>query len=356
MFCRNLSSALAALFVLVVASSAFATDPYICDPEQDPEQCECPLEGVDACYEVAASNLISPDDPLQLREAAGITSSWNNKDEVWDVKMDATGLTAAGVMKLNSNRGQWDSIAQLHKYLGALIGQDLQTDFCGFGSAGFPRMRIHQVGVTTRYDQFNEDWAAANSSSLVFDAITDTNGDLFIKGTRFPLFPVGNECNGRDPAAFGSAKDGSLAGAQCSAALRVQGSIAQGPCKESITYFIDKAQTTLETSKTTSFGKTIYCRGSYLDGNQICDVQNGMIVHERVRADELDIISNFYLAGSFDSYDGSHPDYNEVDTQDTATHVNGVCSRGDAKDGNGAYFIRLKTRDGSYDSNHDICQ
>lgn len=108
MFGRLLIGATVVGLLSFSATLSFALSPQLCEPNDDPDNCEC-SPGVDECYEIAPKNLISPDNAAALKGAAGITSYWDSNLNAFVIEADATGPTAAGVMKLNSNRGQWKS-------------------------------------------------------------------------------------------------------------------------------------------------------------------------------------------------------------------------------------------------------
>jgi hypothetical protein len=360
MFVRHCLTIFAAACAFLLAPNVWATSPSICDPQEDPDQCECPNDGTyDVCYETAVSALISPDDPEVLREAAGITSQWDSQTDTFEVTADVTDLTAAGVMKLNSNQGQWDSVEELHDYIGALIGQDFSDfiDACEIG--GLPPMSIAQVGSTTRYDQFNEEWAAANSGSIIYDAITNENGVLFIGANSFNLFGQGSRCTGADPKSHEFDKDSKLAADQCSdvsaGSHEMCGELwGSDPCfPECRTYSFELAWTDLETSSTQSFGDTLECRGDWIGGELVCTPSQGVIVHGRVQADDI-YLENTYFSGISNSFTPDPVEAeDEVEVSHDSSAANGVCGYGEVEDGLNS--VELETRDGAYDSQEDLC-
>ena len=121
--------------------------------------------------------------------------------------------------------------------------------------------------------------------------------------------------------------------------------------------FFYGAQTVLETSDTQRFGRTLHCEG--YDPNNTgspisCTPGTGLIVHKRVEADELDMVSRFYDYSVLVDIDGSSPIQDAVEYMDADTRVRGVCSEGTGDDGSNSIFT--KTRDGDYSSNDTICE
>lgn len=90
-------------------------------------------------------------------------------------------------MKLNSNGGKWDSAQDLHDYVYELLGLSSE---CWEMDRPFPPLMIEQKGVVMRYDQFSEDWASAHVPSLIYAAITDAEGRIFVDGQQTDHFSV----------------------------------------------------------------------------------------------------------------------------------------------------------------------
>jgi hypothetical protein len=358
MYAKQVLASFVLASVCMAASSGYAIEPVLCDPAQDPDGCEC-SSAADECYQIAPKDLISPDDPTALRQAAGIQSQWDAQRGVYVVEADVTGLTAAGVMKLNSNQGQWDDRAEMFEYLGELIGQDLSDWMCT--PEALVPLELRQKGTTVRYNQFDEEWARANSGNIIFDAISDENGDVFFDASGFNLFPAAT-CDGSDPDAFDSRTQNGVAAEQCSTAEDTNTGVS---CEEE-PIGVDcgpnrcnslgekSAQTTLRTADTLEhIGNSPRCIGVDVNGELICDVQSGVIVRERVEADNLKIESTFFSAGTAeDPTDPADLD-DSTDTVHFLGNVNGVCSEGTVEEGNTT--LLLNTKEGSYDSSAPLC-
>lgn len=330
----------------------------LCNPNEDPDGCECRTE-VDECYEIKPKNLISSDDPAVLNAAANIQSQWDANIDAYIVEIDATGLTAAGVMKLNSNRGQWKNRAEMLDYLGTLIGQDLKDFTCS--PQALPPMLVRQNGVTARYDELNQSWAAANSGNLIHDAITDENGVVFFNGQGLNLFPS-SSCGGPSSERFDEESGSDAAAHQCSSAVDANSGVdcgtdvLGGNCEPDVcdTLGQEYAETVLQTSDTIAgITGSIRCRGTQINGSLACDGDLSLIIRERANADDLKVESTF-----FDGSSVITPTPVEESNKTEAVHdksdADGICSEGTVTESQ--TFIRLKTRAGTYDSNITRCK
>lgn len=355
-YCAN--AIVVASSILLLAGNASAAEPAVCDPAEDPYNCKCPNDGTyDVCYQTAVSNLISPDDPGQLAAAANISSVWNSGRGVYEVTIDATQLSAAGVIKLNSNHGQWNTVEELHNYVEVLIGQDF-ADACTLD--GLPPMVITQIGKTARYDQFKDRWADANSGSLLYDAITDANGNLTFGGTvDFDLFSQEQSCRGTDVDSSDAQTDGTLSGTACSLAesgsSEVCGEVwSEDPCSIPCrTYSFEQARTDFETSSTQTYEAGLQCTGVVGGDDFSCD-PGGFITHGRVLADDLYLQNLYFLsASSSDAGDMVHLQDEVTISDSMKTGVVGVCGWSQAEDG--ANLIQIRTKDGTYDASANAC-
>lgn len=350
---RALVSGIIGSVCLCWAAGAFAAEPYVCDPQEDPENCDCPDDDfIDACYKISPVNLNSPDDPAKLREAAGITSSWNQEAQAWEVNIDATGLTAQGIMEVNTNGGQWASVQELHNYIGALIGQDVDDCSAATEECRFPNMLIEQVGKTTRFDSSTGAWAPTNSGSLITDAITDANGYLTIGTKSIRLIPEYDDiselfCPGIEQASYEYEKQEDLAGDQCSWARLENLGEADIHEGKKLPYLVTRARTDTEATHggDAYFGKTLYCTGSRgPNGNLVCDITNGWIVYESRPADSISIDTAYFEGEDIPQpvIPSPEEDYDPPLTSTpgpassfamtaTKSGITGVCSHGEAK-------------------------
>lgn len=323
---------------------AFALDPELCDSSEDPD-CQCPGDdSYDVCYQETPSDLTSPDDPVALRNAANITSEWNDELEAYEVEIDVTQLTAGGVIKLHSNQGRWESFEELRDYIGQLIGQDV-TEY----EQELPPLVVRQRGLIGRYDQFREDWAEVRVRSLIDGVITNSSGDIRLGDSPFfDIFAEFEECHGVDDKAHDSEVTNDFAADQCSGYVDQPIEDCRGTgdgglnCDHTLPYKF--AETDLDVR-----GAILLCDTD----NGDCDPDDSGIIHVRRDADYLELDSYFFDggAGPFET-----PHFSETDTQsivETGDLDNGVCAHGTAEDD--GVVIELSTRDGSYDSNHPSC-
>jgi len=365
MFLRHSSAVFSAACVLFFASSAFSQSSLVCNPEEDPYECQCPSgeSEYDSCYTTSADELISPDDPQVLREAAGITSSWNAEKEVWDVTIDATQLSAAGVIKLNSNNGQWNSLEELWSYIGALVGQDFTVqDYNDDGIADLPPMHITQKGRTLRFSAAKGAWAPENSGSLLFDAISDAQGVIHIGDASLDLFSYSaGTCAGVDEKSFDTATDGTVLPVQADQCSNLDGG-AIGPLKDCVkngiycNAIVATAKTTLDFSKH-ELDRTPFCVGGFDSSGFTGQCATGFeIVRRRADADQLNLFIDYFNYATHDSSDNpsvtNKPSI--VGSSTSTTKVRrGVCTTGTSEEGN--YNTETQTRDGDYDSGDPAC-
>jgi len=365
MFTRSSSAIFSAACILFFATSAFAQDSLVCNPKEDPYECQCPSgeSEYDSCYTTSASELVSPDDPAVLRNAAGITSSWNSQEGVWDVTIDATQLSAAGVIKLNSNNGQWDSLQQLWTYIGTLVGQEFTVqDYNEDGIADLPPMHITQTGRTLRFDVDQGIWAPENSGSLLFDAISDAQGAIHIGDASLDLFSyTTGTCPGIDGKSFDTDTDGTLLPVQADQCSNLDGGII-GPLQDCVkngiycNAIITTAKTTLDFSKD-QLERTPFCIGGFDSSGFTGQCATGVqIVRRRADADILDLEMDYYNYGNHDSSDNpsatNKPSIVGSSTSTTKIH-RGVCTTGTSKEGN--YSTETQTREGAYDGGDPAC-
>jgi hypothetical protein len=362
MYCRRLFSALAVMFMCFWASASFAINPTLCDPEEDPDACEC-SPNIDTCHEVVPNDLISPDDPLVLREVANITSYWDKDLEAYVVQADTTGLTAAGIMKLNSNRGQWESREELFSYIDGLIGQNSIEGMCEIPGKILPPFILEQTGITARYNQFDEKWAEAHSGNIIFDAISDEHGDVYVNGIGLDIFMPGSDCAGTAERSYDSAQGNDVAAQQCSSLSRSQSHTCYSPppgsencqtdCETLTSYTVS---TVLETADIFErIGGTIRCRAERFDGKLECDLQGSLIIHERVAAEYLEIRSHFFLSSNAAAVP-TDPKIaqDEMDVVHSSNIYDGVCAYGTVEEGETQ--LNLFTQDGEYDWSDVNCE
>jgi hypothetical protein len=342
------------IFVSVLfAANAFAVDPIICDPNQNAE-CQCPSGSV--CSTSLAGRLTSPDDPNALRQLAGISSTWNGSLGVFEVSVDATQLSAEGVMKLNSNEGKWDSAEDLHDYVYELLGLSAE---CWEMDRPFPPLMIEQKGVVMRYDQFSEDWASAHVPSLIYAAITDAEGRIFIDGQQTDfVWDPGYQCTtGGD--AYDEDSASGIVGRQCSTAISTEESHCvvefDGQCFEEYNCVdVPKrmALTQISSYTAVTLDERFVCQGDFLNGDWVCSTSS-TIIHVSGEVDQLEL-QNFYFKDEVGPYtDDLASEPNVSDLLEDSNIDDGVCGHGEVKDGQNNFS--LETKAGWYDSTAPEC-
>lgn len=350
---RIVSMSLFVVVSLLCVSNAVALDPVVCDPDTDAE-CQCPSGSTCATSDV--QDLTSPDDPAALRQLANINSVWNDNLGVFEVDIDATQLSAQGVMKLNSNGGKWTSSQELHNYVCKLLGLSQE---CWAMDRPFPPMMIHQKGKVTRYDQFNEDWASAHVPSLIYAAITDADGRIFIDGQQEGLTwnPGYNCTTGGD--AYDEHDTGHVMGRQCSTAISTEEERCvvefDGKCFESYDCVdVPKrmASTEISSYKPVNLTTRILCQGNVNSGTLTCD-KKSIVIHVLSDVDRLELENFYFVDESGPPSQASDNDVNGSDLFLKSSTNDGVCGHGDVVDGTESFT--LETRAGWYDPAASQC-
>lgn len=335
----------AAVFLLLgtLSTTAMAQEgPIIaeCNPDTDPYNCQCSeeLAKYGSCTEIPVDTLISPDDPAELREAAEIQTEYNSEKEVYEITINAAGVNGGGVLPLNSNHGEWDSFDELTEYLSVLLGLPVLED------GSLPPYQIEQHGRIARYDQFNEQWAVSSPGQLVYSAITDGSGSIFIPG-------VIDEADVVDDEDCGSASSGPLYMHQCSVVDVKRLDIMRGP-NEPV--------------------QTIYKGPIHTEVDQICDeglcnafevnldVFPPVIRVTEVEADRILVKNNHFRNYSFEFNTSDDDQYVPsllvgYEYPGTAGPVtNGICGFGRSDLGIERASVP-QTRAGLFDAGYDIC-
>lgn len=354
---RLLLSILISTGVVLFANTAFAQAeaPKYCDPNNDPNQCDCPGGSVyDTCNQVSVSNLDEVSDAQDLNSAANISSSWNSNLNAWDVTIDADALAAPGVLKMDQYDGNWSSYTEFYDFVGDLIGQSLTPqDQDGDGYIDFPRLNITQYGTTHRLDTTSGEWVRS-TGSLFWDTITTRSGYLCIAGNCEDIFGSPEpeyQCQGDDPNAADSDQDGDLKGDACSHADREPaGSIDGESCTEDFPeiddcdLFADFARTKLQTAPTEQLRHNPWCVEE--SGQFACDLLEPVTV-PRIEADKLEIENAYFYDWNIQRVI-TETKQSDVDLLAESTIENGVCAESRAEDG--VYNVVTETADGRYDT------
>ena len=203
-------------------ASASAIELGYCDPSE--EECECSpsaAEGYDGCAVGGISEVTSTDDPLALRDALNLeVIGFNGETETVEIAYDASSFSSS-VLALNERRGHWESVEELDQYTNLLLYGTLEPDFppAEMCRAGQVEIIFHQLGAIARVDPDLGNWTPYQTQNIVYAAISDEEGQVFVDGELIWDFDViDNTCQ--------TAEDGDFRGTQCSSVDR---SPASGP-------------------------------------------------------------------------------------------------------------------------------
>ena len=176
-------SLLAGASMLLASTSAFAYDFEVCDPNEDPDACQCPTNtgNHDTCDVISVSDigdLVGSDDPSELRDELGITSTYNSTEGVWEVDIDVSTLNDIGLLVGHSNEGQWQDIHEMHDYLKELLDIPSSEEF----DTLFPPVSLVQRGGYAKYDPTDHEFASRTYNNLIYDVVSDKDGNVFFDG------------------------------------------------------------------------------------------------------------------------------------------------------------------------------
>jgi hypothetical protein len=293
--------------------------------------------------------------PSDLNSAAGVASSWDSKNNRWNIELDVTQMAGEGVIVIDDDTGNFD-------HLGELIGQSLTPTANGDGAIEFPAMSVSQVGTTVRlYEDSNgvATWAPENSRSLFWDALTDREGKIYIDGVVvLDLFGDGAGCDGTDSESFDSDSVTGLDGEQCSTAdTHLSPGLPEKSCtedfgRENCFLLVDNAQTVLETGYTNYFSSAsprFRCAITPNTSPGECDTtSSGGFTRVRQVADSMEIDSDVFKSGTLEASPPAVSGNSVNELVFGSSEGNGVCSAGTA-DRSSYSLPTLRTRDGSYD-------
>lgn len=171
------------MLLFLSSSTALAVEPGVCDPQE--EECGC-ASGEELCEEADVSELISADDPLELKNAAQITSHYDESAERWIVSADVTALPASTLV-VHSNNGEWESLDSLQEYISNLTGIPRNPD------GSLPSFGIEQAGHVARWDAINGQWAGAQRFTIVNAATHSIDGGIDVQGMMFSDCEIDSE-------------------------------------------------------------------------------------------------------------------------------------------------------------------
>mgnify|MGYP006282321731 CR=1 FL=1 len=150
-----------------------------CDPQEDPNGCECTehLDQLGYCNTIETDELVSTGDPLALKDAARVESWYNEDAGIWQVEADLTNFNGGAVMLINPNGGQCESPGEMIQYVSELTGIPRNAD------GSLPPFEYTHVGFLGKWNQYEEQWAEVNYNNIVWDSITNSSGDFVFVDT-----------------------------------------------------------------------------------------------------------------------------------------------------------------------------
>lgn len=180
------------LGILFVFNHAFAAELGTCDPEQDPNNCECTeaMNEYGVCNQVDLANFVSPDDPETLRLAAEMDTIYDEEADEYVVFADATNFNGGGILPTRSNGAEWSSLDALQEYLSILLDVPREED------GSLPTVRFYQQGHISKFDQATDQWAPYQYDNLILDAISGPEGDIDVPLSGHSWSTVYNDFDG----------------------------------------------------------------------------------------------------------------------------------------------------------------
>ena len=153
--------------------------PEYCTPDQ--QTCSCPADLPDNVYCKDASysdvaELITSEDPALLREALGVTTTYNEEFGVYEVSLDAEALNGVGVVFMHPNAGTWEK-DELLEYVYTFMGVEADTEHVGV----LPPILVRQTGYADRIaltDTGEVEFLSYSTGNLLFDILRGPLGKL----------------------------------------------------------------------------------------------------------------------------------------------------------------------------------
>src|SRR5690554_2289126 len=106
------------LFLLFGGGNAFAFDRTYCEPDSDPDDCECPSG---QCTSQQISDLPTTDDPALVRQQSNLTTNWDSSEQAWIVDASVTDMKT-GVIRVTPNAGIYANTGAFYEYMSTLLG------------------------------------------------------------------------------------------------------------------------------------------------------------------------------------------------------------------------------------------
>lgn len=362
---------LATLAILVSSATVFAYGPRVCDPEEDASNCECTTEsGADLCQEIAYGELITPDDPAELREAANLQSEYDSEQDIWHVSIDVRGFNGGAILPMHSNQGHWDNHEEFFAYAQELYGIDMVDEE---GNYAFPKMRVETQGTVVRFNQFDGAFIESYPGTLMAASLADEHGIIHIGADDYTVIPdvPDSMCDGEDPLgetprSFDERSGSDLAAQQCSLAYVKQLPRYQPDGTPLPGYQVGVVRTFKDHLHLTPDNRPrISCSGNDIqNGDLVCETSFGPIFRwESTFAEESELKSYDFHDQTLKGMTGPDGKANAAshmlrgeDTGDSYTQSagpNGTCGHGETLDNNDQ--ISTRTRAGQYEPEYEEC-
>jgi hypothetical protein len=302
------------------------------------------------------NDLVGSDDPAELRDELGLSSSYNSTKGVWEITVDVGGLNDIGLLIANTNEGQWQDIHEMHDYLKELLDIPANEEF----DTLFPPVSMIQKGGYAKYDPVNHEFASRTYNNLIWDVVSDKDGNIFFDGepaealNGLYLDPV--NCSG--DSATGSSNQ--FSARQCSVHEDYVTSVSL-PCYPWLDptcsgydqyYPMSDAWTSTTDFKQSLALSTYECEA--VNGGIVCRTTGTFSFRKYATiADEVTLINEYFLpSGSF-FFDESTTEYDTDHVGLLESLVDGVC--GDSNSEKNGELIELNTGDGTFDSRRPSC-
>lgn len=367
-----------AIGVFLASSTALSLDPEVCDPKEDPAECQCSTADYETCEQVTYSSLLDPNEPELVRKATNLTAKWNSTEELYEVTLDVRGLKHGAVVPLLSNRGNWSSVDAYDAYMEKLLGIDIPGPDCS-ADYTLPPMRIRQKGTSVRFNQDTGKFIEPAETNLIYSIAMSADGQILFDGN----VVFDREAPGPDPTCIGkddtaTANNGTpmptdtgssvadFSVYQCSETTESERVEYEGigGCQPAQVVRIPQywAGTTVESTYFQTWERQVSCEGNFNapNGDLVCDFTESdfAFVWRRRNPDSIDIDNTY-----FSSSGTADPQDTPAITDGTSEVVEseggdnsgprGVCGIGDSKRGSNA--VTTETRDGAYTWGHPNC-
>lgn len=276
--------------------------------------CEEVASGYDDCQSFDPANFVDVSDPLAVRDAFNIDSSYNANTHTWYVHAETT-TARTHVLPIHPNRGEWSSLQELSDYINAAFGTEI--DFADEQV----QLMIEFDGAYGRYDTLQGQWAPTQSRNLFEDLASGPDGTLDVDGEDLAA--------GIDPNCLYGKSDGDLKASQCS-------EVGQRPA------YLDGGSIAFD-----AFAETMVFDVVWKTQVGAVRVGNGSAVWLPVKADTIVVATEFF--------DSSATKINEKPCEDTkvsketcSDYADGVCS--DSLTERGIFDVEISTWAGSVPS------